>query len=127
MPTGGSIKSVTIDGRSFAVAADADAGRSLGGDQNEVQPNGNNTARLIKTVLPWTISDIAISIDDALGDQEFIQGIIDKSGFVPVVITYASGRSYNGSGQITGEPVAQSQATTMALTIMGSGKLKPQQ
>ncbi len=41
---GGSIESVTLDGRTFAVAADAEAQRKLGGFENEVQANGDGTA-----------------------------------------------------------------------------------
>jgi len=46
--TGGSIESITMDGREFAVAADAESQRKLGGFENEVQANGNGTARIIK-------------------------------------------------------------------------------
>ena len=42
---GGPVESVNIDGRYFAVAADADIGRELGGFTNENQPNGDGTAR----------------------------------------------------------------------------------
>ena len=44
---GGSIESVTLNGRPFPVAADAEAQRKLGGWENEVQANGDGfTARL---------------------------------------------------------------------------------
>jgi len=37
---GGSIESITLGGREFAVAADAESQRKLGGWENEVQANG---------------------------------------------------------------------------------------
>ena len=45
MSVGGSIESVTLNGRSFAVAADADSNRFLGGFVNDVQANGNGSGR----------------------------------------------------------------------------------
>jgi len=53
---GGSIEEVTMNGRTFAVAADADSNRFLGGFVNDVQANGNGSARLIKTRTPWKLA-----------------------------------------------------------------------
>ena len=44
---GGSIESVTLDGREYGVAADAEAQRKLGGWENEIQSNGDGTARMV--------------------------------------------------------------------------------
>ena len=70
---GGSIESVNLSGREFAVAADAEAQRKLGGFENEVQANGDGTARLIKTRVPLSLDGLTIEIDDDRGDQEFLQ------------------------------------------------------
>ena len=67
---GGSIESVNLSGREFAVAADAEAQRKLGGFENEVQANGDGTARLIKTRVPLSLDGLTIEIDDDRGDQE---------------------------------------------------------
>jgi hypothetical protein len=66
---GGSIESVSIKGRGFAVAADADASRKLGGFENENQMNGNGTTRTIKTRVGWMVSGLSLSLDDTMGDQ----------------------------------------------------------
>ena len=52
-PIGGSIESVSVDNQLFAVAADADATMQLGGFNNEIQPNGDGTSRIIKTRVAW--------------------------------------------------------------------------
>ena len=78
---GGPIESVSIDGRNFPVAADADTNRKIGGDENEIQPNGDGSARIIKTKVPWKVDGLTVSVDDFLGDHEFLQGISDKNDF----------------------------------------------
>jgi len=124
---GGSIESVTLSGRRFSVAADADSNRKLGGKENEVQANGDGyTGRLIKTAVPWMIDGLTLSLDDSLGDQEFIQQIMNRNSFFPIVITYASGISYQATGQVTGEVQGSSQNTTAAVSLMGVGNLTRQ-
>lgn len=127
MPSvGGSIESVTLDGREFAVAADAEAQRKLGGWENEVQANGNGSARLIKTRVPLMIDGLTLDIDDSRGDHEFLQELSDRTDFFPIAITYASGVTMQGTANITGEMQVSSQASTAAVTLMGPGKLTPQ-
>src|SRR5690606_27888498 len=98
---GGSIESISINGRIFAVAADADATIFIGGRQNEVQANGNGSVRVVKTQTPWSISGLTVSIDTVMGDLEFLQDIANAPGLVPVVVTMANGTSYAGNGTIT--------------------------
>lgn len=124
--TGGSIESVTLDGRNFPVAADAEAQRKLGGFENEVQANGNGTARLIKTRVPLSIDGLTLEVDDGRGDHEFLQELSNRNDFFPVAITYASGSTYQGSAQITGELQASSQNATAAVSLTGPGRLTRQ-
>lgn len=126
MSVGGSIESVTLDGRTFAVAADAEAQRKLGGFENEVQANGDGTARLIKTKVPLAIDGLTVDVDDANGDHEFLQALANRNDFFPIAITYASGATYQGSAQITGEMQASSQNATAAVSLMGPGILTKQ-
>ncbi len=123
---GGSIESVTLDGREFPVAADAEANRKLGGFENEVQSNGDGTARLIKTRVPLSIDGLTIEIDDSRGDHEFLQILSNRNDFFPLVITYASGISYQGTSQIVGETQASSQNAVASLNLMGPGILTKQ-
>ena len=123
---GGSIESVTLDGREFPVAADAEAQRKLGGFENEVQSNGNGTARLIKTRIPLSIDGLTIEIDDSRGDHEYIKELQDRNDYFPTAITYASGVTYQGTAQITGETQVSSQNSTASISLMGPGILTPQ-
>ena len=123
---GGSIESVTLDGRSFAVAADAEAQRKLGGFENEVQANGDGTARLIKTRVPLGIDGLTVEIDDDRGDHEFLQELTNRNDFFPIALTYASGITYQGTAQITGETQASSQNATASISLMGPGVLTKQ-
>lgn len=125
MATGGSIESVGIAGRTFSVAADADSDRDLGGFSNEAQPNGDGTARNIKTRKPWKVGGLALNIDDLAGDQEFLQDVADGD-YVPMDITYVSGAVYSGLGIISGDLTVSSQSTTGVVELSGPQKLTKQ-
>lgn len=123
---GGSIESVSLRGREFPVAGDAESQRKTGGFENEVMQNGNGTARIIKTRTSWMLDGVAIEIDDSRGDHEYIQELSDDNDFFPTTITYASGITYAGQGQLTGDVQTSSQSATMPITLMGTGELTPQ-
>ena len=126
MATGGSIESVGLDGRTFAVAADAEAQRKLGGFENEVQANGDGSARIIKTRVPLNLDGLTLNVDDDRGDHEFLQALADRKEFFPITITYASGAVYQGRATITGEMQASSQNTTASVSLSGPGVLTRQ-
>jgi len=123
---GGSIESITLDGREFPVAADVEAQRKLGGFENEVQANGDGTARLIKTRVPLSIDGLSIESDDDRGDHEFLQALSDRPDFFPIAITYASGLTYQGTAQLVGEMQTSSQNATASVSLMGPGILTKQ-
>lgn len=121
MSVGGSLESITLDGRTYSVTADTEAQRKIGGFENELQANGDGTVRQIKTRVPWGLDGLAIDIDDDQGDQEFLQDLQDRNGLFPITATYASGKVWQGTGQIVGETQYSNQNTTAALSLMGSG------
>jgi hypothetical protein len=126
MAVGGSIESVSIRGRNFPVASDADVTRKLGGFENEVQANGDGSARNIKTRVPWALSGLQIEVDENRADQQFLQEIADNNEFVDMSITYASGSTYQGTGTITDELAFSSQSATASVSLMGRGNLTQQ-
>lgn len=115
---------MAIKGRPFAVAADADASRKLGGFEVDVQSNGDGTARYVMTRVPWQIDGVSLEIDDNRGDQEFLQDIADGKKFVPIEITFASGVTFRGEGAPSGEIAAGSMNATAPLKFNGPGKLE---
>jgi len=123
---GGSIESIAFEGREFPVAFDAEAQRKLGGFENEVMSNGNATARLIKTRVPLLLEGVAIEIDDDRGDQEYVQDLANSNGFFTIVITFASGASYQGTAQFINDLQASSQSATMPVSLSGPGILTKQ-
>lgn len=123
---GGSIESISLRGRNFAVAADAESQRKLGGWENEVQANGNGDARLIKTRVPLSIDGLTLEVDDDRGDHEFLQEIANANDFVTLAITYASGLTYQGRAQIIGELQANSMNATASVSLSGPGILTKQ-
>jgi hypothetical protein len=123
---GGSLESISIRGREFSVAADAEANRKLGGFENEVMANGDGTARKIMTRVPLSIDGVSIVIDDSRGDHEFLQEVADLNDFVTIALTYASGITWQGSATIVGEFQASSQSATAPISLMGPGILTRQ-
>lgn len=123
---GGSLESLTIRGRNFAVAADAEANRKLGGFENEVLANGDGTARMIKTRVPLSLDGVVIEIDDSRGDHEFLQDVANLNEFVTIALTYASGITWQGSATIVGEFQSSSQSATAPISLMGPGVLTRQ-
>lgn len=123
---GGSIESISIRGRLFAVAADAEANRKLGGFENEVQPNGNGTARIIKTRVAWVLDSVTVDVNDDRADQEFLQEIADGNDYVPITITLASGVTYQGTGILTGEVQMSTQNSTAQISLGGPDVLTQQ-
>lgn len=123
MGVGGSIESVSIKGRNFAVAADADASVKLGGFENETQPNGDSTARTIKSRVAWSVTGLTLSIDHARGDLEFLQDISDAKEEVACSVTFVSNDTYAGTGTINGELAFSTQNATAEVALGGGGKL----
>lgn len=123
---GGSIIAVTIRGRIFPVASDAEANKKLGGFENEVQANGDGTARLVKTRVPWAIDGLQVEVSDDRGDHEFLQEIADGLDFVAITLELASGTVYEGTGTITDEVQASSQNATATIKLGGPGNLSAQ-
>lgn len=126
MAVGGSLESISIDGRIFAPASDSDSNRKLGGYENEFQSNGNGTGRFIMTRIGWSISDLNVEIDNDRGDLEFLQETANKKSPSVISATYADGNTYQGSGKIVGEFADSSQSATVPLSLMGPGKLTKQ-
>ncbi len=123
---GGSIQSISIRGRLFAVASDAEANIKLGGFENEVAANGNATARLIKTRVPWSIDGLQIEIDNTRADHEFLKEIADSLEFVDFTIELAGGAIFQGEGQLVDEVTVSTQSATATIAAMGPANLTQQ-
>jgi hypothetical protein len=123
---GGSIESISLQGRLFEVPADVEAQRKLGGFENEVQANGGFGARLIKTRVPLSLSGLTVSIDDSRDDQEYIQNLANLNDFFVIAITLADGNVYQGTAQIVDEFAVSTQNATGTISLMGPGTLTKQ-
>jgi hypothetical protein len=128
---GGSVKNISIKGRPFTIAADADGNRDLGGYSNEVQSNGDKTVRVIKTVKPWMLDGLTVSIDDGRDDQSFLQGICDGNdagddGLFDCTFTFVDGNTYQGRGTISGDLKKSTKNATCGISLSGSDTLTKQ-
>jgi len=126
MAIGGSLKALSLKGRSFPIAADADATVNIGGYTNEVQANGDGSTRIVKTRIPWSATGIAVEIDHARGDLEFLQEIAADTDNVAVALTYVDDTVYQGRGTITDNVEMSTQNATAPLSLMGPAMLQKQ-
>lgn len=123
MATGGSVEKLSIDGRPFSVPADSDFSLKIGGFENEVQANGDASARDVMTRVPWMLSGGAVSIDPDRDDQEFLQNLADTPGFHTVTIKLINGTTYTGEGKIVEAMENKTMNTVMDISFAGRGKL----
>ena len=123
MATGGSIEGVTLFGAPFSCPADNDATIILGGAVNEVQANGDGSARLIKIRGPWKVTGLQLAVNNLTEDHAFLQSLADGNTFFPVTIRLASQKVYKGVGQIVGEVGQSTNGTVVSLELAGQGTL----
>lgn len=118
----GSIVEVSVDGRSFKAAADADGSTKFGGYENEYMPNGDGeTGRLKQMRVGWSFTGVSMAIDDANGDLEFLETVKAQGRFVPIKAVYADGTVRSGRGNITGELAVSSMNGTADVSFEGPG------
>lgn len=123
---GGSVEAVSWYGREFAVAADAEGQKDLGGYSKEFRSNGNATGRLIMTRKGWALDGLSLSIDADNEDLEFLQGRVDAKGYGEFTATFAGGDTWQGTATLTGELKASTQNATAPVKFEGPGKLTKQ-
>ena len=122
MSIAGAMRSLTINGRGFKVAHDGSGNKAMGGRNNEVAMNGDESFRVLQTIMPGSFSDIQVELDDSRGDQEYIQELSDSGLPVPIVATYAANISYTGDLVISGEISKDENVGLASLSFQG-GKL----
>ena len=119
----GSLVEISVDGRSFKAAADADGSTKLGGMSSEFSPNGDGqTGRNILTRTGWGLSGVDLAFDDENADLEFLQGVQDSGRFIPVKAVYADGTIRSGRGNVTGTIEVSSMSGTASVAFEGPGK-----
>ena len=123
---GGPIENVSINGRIFTVAADADTQRKLGGNMLDTGHNGDGTSRILVTKESWGIEGLMLVCDDDRDDQGFIQELNKRPKFSDITITYASGAVWSGSGLVAGDNTFSNLTSTMTVSLKGSGELTRQ-
>ena len=115
----GPIESVSIDGRRFPVDGEADVALSLSGYINEMKPNGDGSVRMVKSVKPARVNSIPIVIDDARGDEEFIQAVMDSLVPVNIEMTAVDAIVWSGTGQIVEDPETSKKVGTKDINLHG--------
>lgn len=122
---GGSMVSLSLDGRQFSVVAGVDVISKVGGSENELHLGPGGTCEIIKTIALWQMTGFVIAVDLTSGDDHFLQCLQDRDCFFKVDAVYASGSVRSGIGQITGKTLISSMHATATVDLMGPGQLTP--
>ena len=120
--TGGSIGSLSINGRNFSVDGDVDAAQALKKFENEMKANGDGTIRLIKKRQVQKLEALPVAINDSQNDLEFLSDLNDNGdggvdGLFNITVALASGAIYSGRGQFVGDMMRQTSESTAELTL----------
>lgn len=119
----GPLETATIDGRTFPVDGEVDAAKALDGYTNEVKPNGQvGSFRIVKSRKPGRMNSIPLVMDDARGDEEFIQERMDSNDFFACLFTQSDGTVFSGNMQIVEDPETSTKEGTKEVSFMGSLK-----
>lgn len=117
---GGPWESITLNGRTFAVAQDSSPTLDLGGDTNTVEMNGNGTFRITKEKRPALAESINVEADPDRGDLEFLKDLSDDTDVFPVSATKVNGTVYSGACIITDPVVENQDKATAEIKLSGS-------
>lgn len=74
---GGSIKSVSIEGREFPVDAACDAVLDTGGFSNTVEITGSGESIVSQERIPWQLLNVDLVISEDRGDLGFLAGVFN--------------------------------------------------
>jgi hypothetical protein len=119
MEGGGPIESITIAGRRFPTDGEDAAKIILGGFSNELKSNGDGTARVIKSRIPASVSDLNAQSDPNKDDLEYIQEKRNEHTLFDFSLTLVDGTVYAGAMQITDEVEYDSKEGTAGLNFAG--------
>ena len=127
MATGGSIRTILLDGRPFSAPFDLDLEVNPGGrgGNNEVEANGDNSSRLIMEATPGMISGVIVSIDSQTDDLAFLRDLANSGEFFDVSIIRANGTAIEGSAAIVGGVKESTQKTTATFDLKADGVFEP--
>jgi hypothetical protein len=152
---GGSVKSVSIEGREFPVDAACDAVFDTGGFSNTVEITGSGESIVAQERIPWQLLNVDLVISEDRGDLGFLAGVfnaivepfapslaipapptgpdrdflgevIARGTFVPITVTQADDTTHTGRGTIVGS-IQRSTMTGLAkVSFAGDGEMTKQ-
>lgn len=119
MATGSAFESITLNGRNFTCDSESEPEVDLAKYTNEVAPNTDGTYRTIKKRKVQSIEGITLSINPALGDREFVNGLNDGLTPFPFMATRIDGSVYSGEVTLTSDGKFKETDSTMEVTLQG--------
>lgn len=100
---GGDVKTFTLGGREYDIAADAEITFIPAGFANESQPTGNGRQHVNKRRRLAGLDDVQISVDEVRDDMAGIRDASAATEALPCLMVTASDTTYSGSVFIEGE------------------------
>ncbi len=122
--TGGTPRTLSLDGPSFPVTTASEPEEMLGGYNSEHETDGDGSTAKIMVRAPNGVSNFTIRVDSVRGDRALLTELRNRPGFFPVEITLVDGRVLAGSGSIDGEVNYNFVKSTAQLALRFDGDLQ---
>lgn len=117
----GSIRSVSIDSKTYAVDGEADPSISPGFSV-DLKGNGDGSTRKIITTKPWSITGLKVAIPNAAA-HDHLKKVARSPDLVAIVLEKSDGTYEQGVGTITGEVKYNPKDGTAEIDLGGEKEL----
>ena len=122
---GGRPVDCTINGRIYALMADATMNVKEGGDSNTASPTAGGDSSLLKDFMSSGVEGMAVQIDDTTDDFTFLQQTANLTDYFTFLITWASGAILQGRAQIN-ELVEEKATARATFNLVGASPFTTQ-
>lgn len=116
---GGDIRGLSIGGRSFQVITESAFEITPSGKANEFKPTGGGSMVGTQKRVLGAINGIEVSIDNELGDYEYLAQVRDDGEPVACTLDLADGSAWAGSLGIEGDLLYKTDTGTATLSMRG--------
>ncbi len=120
----GPLRTISINGRPFAVAGDGDATIDYGSPEITTSICGDGTTAVHnRSPRPWSVKGVPITVDESAGDSTYINDTKKSVADDVFTFTEANGTIWTASGKINGEATKSTSSQQMSEDFAGGGSL----
>ena len=107
--------------RTYKVKGGEDYKLDLGGKTKERRMNGDGTGHSVITAKAWSLEDAQLEVTGVTDGIEFLQDVQNEIPDAIITITFLDGRTYKGTGSISGDLKEGTYEGYVPVTFDGAG------